>query len=133
MGNQAVTPTDTTQPSEEKAAGSAVAAPWMVKLGAILRRSAVAIALAFVLTQSMALANRKLKPGEPAGFWYGMAQGAIMPASFPSLILGQDVTIYAAHNTGLGYKLGYTSGVNICGAIFFGMFYRRAKRQQAAK
>lgn len=126
-------PADTTQPSEGTPTGSAASAPWLGKLGAILRRSAVAIALAFVLTQSMAVANRNLKPGEPAGFWYGMAQGAIMPASFPSLILGQDVAIYAAHNTGLGYKLGYTSGVNICGAIFFGMFYRRAKRQQAVK
>lgn len=64
----------------------------------------------------------------PAGFLQGMLQGALMPAAWPNLIVGNDVTIYAQNNTGLGYKLGYTVGVNVCGAVFFGMFFWRLNR-----
>src|SRR6185295_16573802 len=40
----------------------------------------------------------------PAGFFRGMAQGALMPCALPNLIVGKDVTIYALNNTGLTYK-----------------------------
>jgi cyanate permease len=64
----------------------------------------------------------------PAGFLRGLAQGALMPCALPNLLVGRDVTIYAANNTGLTYKLGYTVGVNTCGAIFFGIFFWRLNR-----
>ena len=48
----------------------------------------------------------------PAGFARGLVHGALMPIALPNLLVGNDVTIYAANNTGLRYKLGYTCGVN---------------------
>src|SRR5882724_2439842 len=61
----------------------------------------------------------------PAGFGRGVLQGALMPMALPNLLIGNDVTIYSARNTGLPYKLGYTVGVNMCGALFFGVFFVR--------
>ena len=61
----------------------------------------------------------------PAGFKRGVLQGALMPMSLPNLLVGKDVTIYSQNNTGVSYKLGYTTGVNACGAIFFGFFFWR--------
>ena len=45
-----------------------------------------------------------------------------------NLLFGRDVTIYAPNNNGVSYKLGYTVGVNSCGAIFFGFFFWRLRR-----
>jgi hypothetical protein len=64
----------------------------------------------------------------PAGFRRGIIQGALMPMSLPNLLLGRDVIIYAQHNTGMTYKLGYTMGVNGCGALFFGLFFWRVSK-----
>ena len=66
--------------------------------------------------------------GRPAGFTRGLLQGALMPMSLPNLLAGQDITIYSQNNTGVSYKLGYTTGVNGCGAIFFGVFFWRVNR-----
>ncbi len=68
------------------------------------------------------------KRTEPAGFLRGALQGALMPCALPNLVVGNDVTIYAANNTGRTYKLGYTCGVNACGAFFFGFFFWRVNR-----
>src|SRR3954470_12705999 len=68
------------------------------------------------------------KSTAPAGFARGMLQGALMPGALPNLLVGNDVTIYAPNNTGRTYKLGYTFGVNACGAIFFGWFFWRVSR-----
>jgi hypothetical protein len=65
---------------------------------------------------------------ERAGFARGLAHGAMMPCALPNLLVGNDVTIYAINNTGRTYKLGYTMGVNGCGAIFFGIFFWRLSR-----
>jgi len=54
------------------------------------------------------------------GFPWGMAHGACMPMALPALAMGHDVSIYAAQNTGRGYKLGYIAGINLCGLVFFG-------------
>lgn len=64
----------------------------------------------------------------PAGFRRGFVQGALMPAAMPNLLVGSDVVIYSPNNTGVPYKLGYTMGVNTCGAIFFGIFFVRLNR-----
>ena len=68
------------------------------------------------------------RSGTAAGFKRGLLHGALMPCALPSLLVGRDVTIYAANNTGRTYKLGYTAGVNGCGAVFFGFFYWRLNR-----
>jgi len=66
-------------------------------------------------------------PG-PAGFARGVLHGALMPCALPNLLVGKNVTIYALNNTGRTYNLGYTVGVNGCGAIFFGVFFWRLSR-----
>lgn len=68
------------------------------------------------------------KPEGPAGFGRGLLHGAMMPAAMLNLMIGRDVPIYATVNTGRTYKLGYTAGVNGCGAIFFGIFFWRINR-----
>ena len=65
---------------------------------------------------------------QPAGFVRGVFHGALMPMALPNLLIGRDVTIYTANNTGRPYKLGYTVGVNGCGLIFFGAFFWRLSR-----
>lgn len=67
-----------------------------------------------------------------AGFGYGMAHGALMPMALPSLVIGKDVEIYAANNSGRRYKIGYIVGINICGLVFFGSaFWSPAKKNRA--
>ena len=83
-------------------------------VGSILKRTATAL-------------NHNSKP---AGFARGVLHGALMPLALPNLVVGNDVPIYAEHNTGVNYKLGYTLGVNVCGAIFFGLFYWRLNRMR---
>ena len=63
-----------------------------------------------------------------AGFGRGMLQGALMPMALPNLLVGRDVNIYSENNTGVSYKLGYTAGVNGCGAVFFGFLFWRITR-----
>lgn len=63
------------------------------------------------------------------GFGYGMLHGALMPLALPSLVIGQDVEIFAADNSGRLYKIGYICGINLCGIAFFGpLFWRPAKK-----
>ena len=63
-----------------------------------------------------------------AGFGRGMIHGALMPLTLPNLLVGDDVPIYAADNTGRTYKIGYIVGVNCCGLIFFGFLFWRISR-----
>jgi hypothetical protein len=85
----------------------------------------VAVAMIWVVQRSSAALDTS---AEPAGFSRGLLHGALMPMALPNLLLGRDVTIYAASNTGRLYKLGYTAGVNGCGLIFFGFFFWRVNR-----
>ena len=105
---------------------SAAARPrwhWVARVASILL-------LAFVIGWMLNRVAQQLdRNNQPAGFVRGLVQGALMPASMPNLLIGHDVVIYAEkNNTGVFYKLGYTMGVNACGAVFFGMFYWRLKR-----
>ena|SRR5881394_2923000 len=74
------------------------------------------------------MSGRIAQSTTPAGFARGVLQGALMPCAFPNLLVGNDVIIYAPNNTGRTYKLGYTFGVNACGAIVFGFFFWRVSR-----
>ncbi|HYT59465.1 MAG TPA: hypothetical protein VEL06_04805 [Haliangiales bacterium] len=96
---------------------------WVARLASI-------ILLAFVIGWTLNRVALQLERSHrPAGFVRGLVQGALMPASMPNLLIGHDVVIYAENNNnGVFYKLGYTMGVNGCGAVFFGMFYWRLKR-----
>ncbi len=59
----------------------------------------------------------------PPGFGRGLLHGAMMPAAWPALMAGSDQEIYAAHNRGRFYKVGYSLGVNLSGAVFFGIVF----------
>ncbi|HUR44583.1 MAG TPA: hypothetical protein VMZ27_01815 [Candidatus Saccharimonadales bacterium] len=86
---------------------------------------AVGTVIAWTLNRTAAGINHEQGP---AGLGRGMLQGALMPLALPNLVLGNDVTIYSPNNTGRTYKLGYTLGVNLCGLLFFGIFFWRVSR-----
>jgi len=65
------------------------------------------------------------------GFGYGCVHGALMPMALPSLVMGNDVEIFAANNSGRGYKLGYIIGINVCGLVFFGSAFWSPRRKPA--
>ena len=98
---------------------------WQRLLLRILFVLVVGTAVGFLLNYS---AESLAKRTAPASFEHGVLHGALMPCAMPALLIGHDVQIYALHNTGRLYKLGYTLGVIGCGAIFFGFFYRRLGR-----
>ena len=111
----------------------AKANPAWQKIGRILIRIGCIVAVAFVIGWTLNQVSLQLeKSARPAGFARGMLQGALMPMAMPNLIAGRDVVIYSQRNTGVSYKLGYTAGVNVCGAIFFGVFFWRVSRWRAA-
>jgi hypothetical protein len=95
----------------------------------VLLRIAMAILVTVmfgrVLQYSVQISQRE---GRVAGFRTGLAHGALMPCGLPMLLVGKDLPIYAERNTGRTYKLGYTLGVNLCGAVFFGSVYWRLGR-----
>ena len=94
----------------------------------ILLRAVGFMSMAFLMGTAMDWSARRTRPDFPAGFWWGMAHGALMPATLPTLLTGRDVAIYAPHNTGVPYKLGYTMGVNGCGLLFFGLAFWKPKQ-----
>jgi len=68
----------------------------------------------------------------PVGFSYGLLHGAMMPLSLPSLVIGRDVPIYDANNSGRIYKIGYVCGVDICGLVFIGPLFWRPRPATSA-
>jgi hypothetical protein len=80
-------------------------------------------------------AKNSYKPEQCADFKVGLLHGFLMPASFPTLVMGHDIPIYAPNNTGKNYKIGYLLGLNSCGSLFFGLAYwgmgRPPKRNSA--
>jgi hypothetical protein len=94
----------------------------------------VLIALALLLGAGYDRAARALYGADRlAGFHLGLIHGALMPAAFPSLLLGRDVPIYAQNNVGRLYKLGYIGGINCCGFVFFGFAFSRPRSASRPK
>ena len=52
-------------------------------------------------------APRTYRPERAAGFFVGMMHGALMPAALPTLVFGKDLPIYAQHNVGREYNIGF--------------------------
>ncbi len=73
-------------------------------------------------------APRLYRPEITAGFWPGAVHGALLPVALPSLLMGQNVPIFTANNTGRSYKVGYIAGINLCGLLFFGLAFRTPKK-----
>jgi hypothetical protein len=87
---------------------------------------AILLAVAFGFSWGLNLVARRLdQDNRPAGFSRGLAQGALMPFTWPTLLAAQDVVIYSNNNNGIPYKLGYTLGVNLCGFLLLGLIYLR--------
>lgn len=74
---------------------------------------------------------RYYKTREPAGFWLGALHGALMPTALPCLLMGRDVPIFTADNSGRPYKIGYIAGINFCGLVFFGISFWNPRRHAA--
>lgn len=101
----------------------------MQRVWLVLKRVVFLIVLAFSIGWTLNRIEAAFeRQNKRAGFARGVIQGALMPMALPNLVVGQDVAIYAANNTGRTYKLGYTMGVNGCGLIFFGIFFWRLRR-----
>jgi hypothetical protein len=66
-----------------------------------------------------------------SGFGLGILHGALMPLALPSLVLGRDVEIFAADNSGRFYKIGCICGIDICGLVFIGPLFWRPKHGAA--
>jgi len=97
----------------------------------VLTRMLGVVVVAFLVGYGMRQASIALeRDSRPAGFARGFFQGAVMPCALPNLLVGKDVSIYNENNNGVRYKLGYTCGVNACGAIFFGLFFLRLSRMR---
>jgi hypothetical protein len=88
------------------------------------------VAMGFFMGFLADFAATRNSPEQPAGLVWGMAHGALMPATLPALVMGKNVTIYAPHNQGRIYKIGYALGVNICGLIFFGLLFWSPKKRE---
>jgi hypothetical protein len=65
------------------------------------------------------------------GFRHGALHGALMPMALPSLVLGKDVEIFAANNSGRPYKIGYIAGINLCGLLVFGPTFWKPGKPRA--
>lgn len=76
--------------------------------------------------------SRAFPKDKTFGFGYGMLHGALMPLALPSLVMGRDVEIFAADNSGRPYKIGYICGINVCGLAFFGPLFWRPRRAAAS-
>ncbi|HXI70997.1 MAG TPA: hypothetical protein VNN22_11645 [Verrucomicrobiae bacterium] len=94
--------------------------------------------IAWFLTASLLLgwfygwaSPRAFPKNREMGFGYGMLHGALMPLALPSLLMGQDVEIFARDNSGRIYKIGYICGINVCGLSFFGPLFWRPRRREA--
>jgi hypothetical protein len=86
------------------------------------------IIMAFMMGYLTDFSATRSNSKQPAGLGWGMIHGALMPTALPSLIMGKNVTIYATNNRGRIYKIGYASGVNLCGLLFFGILFWNPKK-----
>lgn len=112
---------------DSPSAGALAAAnrrPW-------LRKTVLFVAVAIAMGWLYGWASPRVFPKtEPLGFGYGILHGALMPMALPSLVIGLDVDIFAANNSGRHYKIGYICGINLCGLIFFGSVFWKPGRKQ---
>lgn len=106
----------------------------------LVRRKVWLAKIAYFLIASVLLgwfygwaSPRAFPKDKTMGFGYGMLHGALMPLALPSLLMGQNVEIFATDNSGRSYKIGYICGINVCGLSFFGPLFWRPRRNPAGQ
>lgn len=99
---------------------------WVMRVSGLIRLLVVGLVLGWLYG---AVSPRLYPEGKPLGFFYGMLHGGFMPMALPALLMGSDVSIYAAGADGRRYKLGYIAGINVCGLVFFGSAFWRPQRR----
>ena len=106
-----------------------------IRLKTLLKKIGILAFLGVTLGSFYAWCSPYLFPPDTKlGFAYGVAHGALMPIAFPSLVMGNDVEIYAPINEGRSYKIGYIAGINLCGIAFFGpLLWRPSKQEPSAR
>ncbi len=97
-----------------------------------IKKIVVFVVVAVVMGWFYGWASPRVYPREVrVGFGHGLLHGALMPMALPSLVMGLDVDIFAANNSGRLYKIGYICGINLCGLIFFGSaFWKPGKKPE---
>ena len=102
----------------------------MIPLKTLLKKAASLIIVGVIVGWIYGWASPHMFPrNKEMGFWFGVAHGALMPIALPSLLMGNNVEIFATPNTGRAYKIGYIGGINLCGLLFFGTaFWKPAKK-----
>ena len=53
--------------------------------------------------------------GHLTGFWFGLAHGFLSLIGLIVSIFNKNVNIYEVHNTGLGYNVGFITGILVWG------------------
>jgi hypothetical protein len=98
-----------------------------------IKKAAVFLVVTVVMGWFYAWASPRVFPKETSvGFGHGLLHGALMPMALPSLVMGMEVDIFAANNSGRPYKIGYIFGINLCGLIFFGSAFWKPGKKNAA-
>jgi hypothetical protein len=116
-------------PAAAPVVGSQAPPALLQRLKHLAMRLAAYLFAFFLIGLIVNFASMSRKEGRvPSGFFRGMIHGAAMPVMMPHLFVGLDPVIYDPNNNGRLYKLGYTVGVNGCGAIFFGATFWRFSR-----
>ena len=90
-----------------------------------MKRLALLIPLAFILTACVATeAPSAVQPAAP-GFWLGVWHGFAFPVTFILSLFTDQVAIYAVPNNGHWYDFGYFVGI-----CFLGVGARSSKRRR---
>ena len=111
------------------ASNNTQSSPWKAGLKRLLVKIVTLVLLGLATGFAYDWAAPRFYGAERApGFPMGVLHGALMPMALPSLLMGRDVPIYAASNTGRIYKIGYIAGINLCGLTFFGIAFWQPRK-----
>lgn len=95
--------------------------------------AAVGLAAAVLLLAACAAgANPEVGPAppgatSPAGFWWGLWHGAILPVTWIVSLFTDAVSPYEVHNDGNWYDVGFVLGISL---VFGGPFGARRARKR---
>jgi hypothetical protein len=82
--------------------------PLFVVLGLLLLGAGI-----YIIVNHVGMATRVGYSAEPANFWLGLWQGAIIFLSFIASWFDKNIVLYQVHNNGLWYNIGFMIGLVI--------------------